>query len=92
MRSEELLNKFRLVRGEIVDDDVYLFTSRLCGNDVGQECDEFRGGMARSRPPEHFARLGIEGGIQTLDTLTFARSRRSWRASLLSTLFHCPRN
>ena len=51
------------VRREIVGDHANLFATRLVGNDVAEEGDELGGGVSGGGLAQHFAGLGIEGGV-----------------------------
>src|SRR6218665_2545195 len=64
MLTEERVNQRGLVCREVVDDDVDFLAARLMGHDVGEEGDELGRGMPRGGLAQHFAGLGIEGGVQ----------------------------
>ncbi len=64
MRLEKRVDLLSLVRREIVDDDMDLASRRLRRQDVLQEVDERRTGMARNGLTDDFARAGIERGVQ----------------------------
>lgn len=54
MVSQELLDRTRLVRGEVIEDDVNLAFGGLGTDDVFQKCNKFLAGMAwsgLSNPP-----------------------------------------
>src|SRR6266542_3375258 len=60
MREQERPDRLRLVRGEIVRNDVNLAALRLTVDDVAEELDERRARVARDRLAKHLARLRIE--------------------------------
>jgi hypothetical protein len=70
MHRQEVCDRPALVRGLVVSDHMDLFAARLIDHNVGQKGDEFGRGVPRSRFAEHFAGLGIEGGIQRQGTVT----------------------
>ena len=57
MLSQELIDAFGLVGGELVGDDVDLLAGGLMGHDVGQEGDKLRRAMARRCLAQHPASL-----------------------------------
>lgn len=63
MHRQEVCDRPALVRRLIVSDHMDLFAARLIDHNVGQEGDEFGRGVPRGRFAEHFAGLGVEGGI-----------------------------
>ena len=69
MHRQEVRDRPALVRGLIVSDHMDLFAARLIDHNVGQKGDELSWCAARSFC-QHFAGLGIEGGIQRQGAVT----------------------
>src|ERR1700751_3224992 len=70
MRLEELPGLGGLMRREIVDDHVDLFTAGLVDHDVSEEGDKLRRGVPRSGASQHLSGLGVKGGIERERTVT----------------------
>ena len=64
MCHQEGPDLLRFVGREIVHDDVHLASSGLCLDDGLQEADKFRARVPRRGVAHHFARSGVERGIQ----------------------------
>ena len=63
MHRQEVRDRPALVRRLVVSNHMDLFAARLIDHNVGQEGDEFGRGVPRGRFAEHFAGLGVEGGV-----------------------------
>ena len=70
MHRQEVRDRPALVRRLVVSNHMDLFAARLIDHNVGQEGDEFGRGVPHSRFAEHFAGLGVEGGIQRQGAVT----------------------
>ena len=83
MLLEELADRLRFMRGEIVEDDVNLLPRRAQGYDLLQKGDELTAGMASSRFAVNATGGGIQRRIQgeravpvVLETMALRASRR----------------
>ena len=83
MSGQERLHVLRLVRREVISDDMDLAVARLSGDHVGEELDEGRAGMPRHRLSDNFAGAGVERREQregavavVLESVTLCASRR----------------
>src|SRR5271156_5381384 len=82
MRLEELCHLPGLVGGQIVGDDMDLFSARLVDDDIGQKGDELSGCMRRRGLAQHLSGLGIESCVErersmpvVLKAMSFCASR-----------------
>jgi len=64
VRDQERAHGLRLMRREVIDDHVDLAARGLSGDDLAEELDERRAGVARHGLREHFTGPRVEGRKQ----------------------------
>ncbi len=64
MRGEKGPHLLRLMRRQVVEDDVHFPSARLRVDDLGEEGEEVLAGVARGRLPDDLASARVERGIE----------------------------
>lgn len=78
-----------LVGGEIVDDDMDVPATGLCGDDVLQEVHKRGAGVARHRLANDFTGGRVERGVQQLDAPFGADAMPSSQPEKMAGRFKC---
>ena len=89
--GQECFNQLAPVGGEVVGNDMDLFTARLIGHDVSQKRDELCRGVPRSRIAKHFTRPRVECHIEryrampvVFETMALSPTRRKSQHGILA--------
>ena len=82
MSRQEIFDRPALVRPEVVDDHVNLFSAGLVDHDGGEERDELGGSVARGGLTQHLTGLCVESSVE---------GKRAVPEVLVSTVATCPK-
>ena len=90
MFFKEVPDRLTFVSRQVVRDDMDFFAAGLIGDDIGEESDEFSGGVSGSSLTEYLTSFGVESRIQrecamseVLEAVTFRSARRKGKDGVL---------